>query len=49
MLEARGLVKLVRLSGEDLVLSSWWVSLDEKIDIFVIMELVEYMATDIKR
>ena len=49
MLDARGLVKLGRFYGEDLDLSSWWISLDEKLDIFVIMDLVEYMATDTKR
>ena len=39
MLEARGLLKLVILSVEDLAISSWWIILAAKL----------YMAVDVKR
>ena len=48
MLEARELLKLVRLYGEVLALSSWWSSLAEKHDVYVRMDLVTDMATDAK-
>ena len=49
MFEARGLAKLGGLPGDNLVLSSWWNVLAEKLDDSVIMDLVEDMATDAKR
>ena len=49
ILEYRGLVKLGRLSGEELYLSSWWRILDGKLAVSGRMELVTDMATDEKR
>ena len=49
MMKARGLVKLGRLSREDLDLSSWWIRLSAKIAIYGIMDSVADMATDTKR
>ena len=49
ILEAMGLVKLVRLSVENLDLSSWWSSLAAKLAVSGRMELVIDMATDAKR
>ena len=44
-MEARGLVKLGRLSGKDLALSSWWIRLDTKLAVSIIMDLVVDMDT----
>ena len=49
MFEARGLAKLGGLPGDCFVLSLWWNVLAEKLDDSVIMDLVEDMATDVKR
>ena len=49
MLEARELMKLGRLSGEDLAISLWWSSLDAKLSVYGIMDLVADMDTDTKR
>ena len=49
ILEARGLVKLGRLSGEDLDLYSWWSSLAAKLAVSGRMDLVTDMDTDAKR
>ena len=49
MLEARGLVKLGRFSGEELGLSSWWSSLSAKNYVSRITALVVDIATDAKR
>ena len=49
ILEARGLVKLGRFSGDYLALSSWWIILSEKLVVSVRMELVTDMSTDVKR
>ena len=45
----RGLVKLGKLSGEELALSSWWIKLAEKIVFSVITYLVVDMDADAKR
>ena len=45
MMESRVLVKLGRLSGEDLDIYSWWGSLDEKLAVSERMNLVVDMAT----
>ena len=47
--DTRGLVKLVILYGEDMSLSSWGISFDEKLSVSGIVELVEDMITDAKR
>ena len=47
MLEARGLVNLGRLYGEDLSLSSRWIRLDAKLAVSRGMDLVTDMATDV--
>ena len=47
-LEDRGLVKLGKLSGEDLDIYFWCRILDVKLAISVIMDLVSDMATDVK-
>ena len=49
MFETRGLVKLVRLSGEYLALSSWWSKLTEKLTVSGRMYLLSDMATGAKR
>ena len=49
MLDTRGLLKLGRLSGEELSLSSLWGSLTEKLADSGRMDLSEVMATDAKR
>ena len=49
MLEVRGLVKLERLSGEDLDFYSWWIRLSEKLAFSGRMYLVTDMAKDTKR
>ena len=49
ILEYRGLVKLGRLYGKDLDVSSWWISLAPKIDVYGRMELVVDMKTYAKR
>ena len=49
ILDARGLVKLGRFPGEELNLSSWWISLATKISVYGRMDLVSNMATDAKR
>ena len=49
MLEARGLVKLGRLSGEDLALSSYCISLAAKLAVSGRIDLATYMATDANR
>ena len=46
MLEARIFVKLGRLYGEDLDLSSWWRILVTKLAVSGIIDLVTDMATD---
>ena len=48
MLDARGLVKLGKLSTEDLALSSWWLILAAKLAVYGRMNLVADMATDVK-
>ena len=48
LLEARGLVMLIKLSCDNLSLSSWWNSLSSKIDFNGIITLMSYMATDAK-
>ena len=48
LLEARGLVMLIKLSCDNLSLSSWWNSLSSKIDFNGIITLVSDMATDAK-
>ena len=49
MFDTRGLVKLGRLSGEDLDISSWWISLAKKIAVSGRINLVTYMNTDATR
>ena len=49
MLEARWLVKLGILSGEYLPISSWWISVAEKLALSGRIYLVAYMATDTKK
>ena len=49
MLEFRGLVKLDRLSGKELSLSSWWISLAAKLAVYRIIDLVADMDIDAKR
>ena len=49
MLEYRGLMKLERLSGEDLDFYSWWIRLSEKLAFSCRMYLVTDMAKDTKR
>ena len=49
VLEVRGLVKLGMFYVDYLAVSSWYIRLPEKLSIFVIMELVEVMATYAKR
>ena len=49
MLDARGLAKLGRFSGEDLDLSSWWTILDEKLSLYERMDVVADMAIDEKK
>ena len=49
MLEARGLVNLGRLSGEDVGFSSWWIRLSTKIAVYRITNLVTDMSIDVKR
>ena len=49
ILEARGLVKLGRFSGDYLALSSWWITLAEKLAVSGKMDLVEDIATDANR
>ena len=49
VLDARGLVKLGRFYGEDLDLSSWWISLDEKLSLSERMDFVADMAIDEKK
>ena len=49
MLEDMGVVKLGRLSGEDLDISSWWSRMDAKLDVSGRIDLVVDMATDVKR
>ena len=49
MLEARWLVKLGILSGEYLLIFSWWISVAEKLALSGRIDLVEYMATDTKK
>ena len=44
--DTRGLVKLGKISGYDLALSSWWSSLAAKLTVSVRMDLVEDMNTD---
>ena len=48
MMEASGLMKLGRFSGEDLALSSCWISLAEKLTVYGRMYLVADMAKDVK-
>ena len=48
MLDTRGLVKLGRMSVENLDISSQWIRLDAKVYVSVIMDLVAYMDTDAK-
>ena len=48
MLEFRGLVKLVRLYGEDLSISSCWIILSAKISVSGSINLVVDMTTDVK-
>ena len=45
MLETRGLLKLGRLSGEDLDISSWWIILSVKRAVYGIIDLVSDTAT----
>ena len=45
-LDARGLVNLGRLSGEDICISSWWIRLDKKIAVTGSMSLLVDMNTD---
>ena len=49
MFDNRFLVKLGILYGEELALSSWWSILAEKLDFFIIMDLVSDMAIYVKR
>ena len=49
MMEYRGSVKLGRLSGEDLYLSSWWSRLDTKLAVSGGIYLVSDMSTDENR
>ena len=49
MFEISGLVKFGRLYGEDLALSLWWMSLDEKLAVSGIMNLVADMDIYAKR
>ena len=49
IMDTRGLVKLVRLSVEDLDLSSWESRLAEKLAVYGIMALVTDMAAYTKR
>ena len=49
IMDTRGLVKLVRLSVEDLDLSSWESGLAEKLAVYGIMDLVTDMAAYTKR
>ena len=49
MLEDKGLLKLVMLSGDDLALSSWCISLASKLAVYERMELVADMSTNVKR
>ena len=48
MLETRGLLNLGGLSGYDLALSSWWISLATKIFVSWIMDLLLVVDTDAK-
>ena len=48
MLEAKGLVKLGILYGEELDVYSWWCSLAAKLAVSVRMDLVADKATDKK-
>ena len=47
--DTRGLVKLGRLSGDYLTLSSCWISLTKKLAIYERMDLVAEMVTYLKR
>ena len=49
MFETRGLVKLGRLSGEDLYLYTWWTRLATKLGVYGIMNVVKNMSTDANR
>ena len=49
MLEDRGLLKLGRLYGYYLALSSWWRILAAKLAVSGRMDLVEKMTTDAER
>ena len=49
MLEFMGLVKLERLSGKELSLYSWWISLAAKLAVYRIIDLVADMDIDAKR
>ena len=49
IMDTRGLAKLVRLSVEDLYLSSWESRLAEKLAVYGIMALVTDMAAYTKR
>ena len=49
VLEIRGMVKLGRLSGEDLDISSWCISLSEKLFVYGSINLVEDMSAYSKR
>ena len=49
MLETSALLKLVRLSGEELYLSSCWISLAAKLAVYGGMDLVAVMDIDAKR
>ena len=49
ILESKMLLKLGRLSGDDLALYSWWRSLVAKIAVSGLIELVTDMDTYVKR
>ena len=49
MFDIKRLVKLGRLSGDNLDISSWWIILDEKLTVSGRMHIVAYTGTDTKR
>ena len=48
-LESKGLVKLGRLSGEELYFSLWWISLAAKFSVSVKIDFVVDMITYAKK
>ena len=49
MMDTRILLKLVKLSGEKLSLSSWWSILAEKLSVYKRIDLVAVVDTDARR